>query len=308
MKKFKVAIFGSTWHIAKWIIDCLWNSHSCELFLFSRKPAEVVKFLKEKNIEWLSMRYEDFDSMSYDIIINCIWIWTPNNLSTSFYDQMIITEYYDQMILKYVFNNAHVKYINLSSWAVYNSDFTVPASEEFCSNIHVNQLKKSDCYGISKLNTECKHRVLDGFFIVDIRVFSYFSRYIDLNAWFLLSDIIKAIKTGSVLPTSNDEIFRDYISHFELSELIMSLINSKENINSSIDMKSSEPISNTQLLLFCKENFWLQYCISQRKINSITWIKKYYYSNYISSNRIWYIPSKSSLEIISQEMIALLEH
>lgn len=303
MNKIKVAILGATWHIARWIIDRFWVHSEYQLFLFSRKTKDVEMFLEKQNITWTCSNYIDFHIYSYDVIINCIWIGAPRNLRYSFYEQMKITEDYDWLILEYLFKWPDTLYINLSSWAVYNSSFQNFSNKNPSLDIHVNNLKRSDCYGISKLNSECKHRILEEFSIIDIRIFSYISRYIDLKSWFLLSDIVNAVNTDSLLFISNDEIFRDYVSHFELFDCIEWLIKSSKKMNFSIDISSTKPISKTELLLFCKDRFWLRFEYVEEEI-STTGIKKYYYpKNYY----IWYIPIRSSLEIIQSELSILLD-
>jgi hypothetical protein len=43
------------------------------------------------------------------------------------------------------------------------------------------------------MHAEAKHRALFNFSIVDVRVFNYFSHTQDMNARFLITDIVRAI-------------------------------------------------------------------------------------------------------------------
>jgi hypothetical protein len=55
------------------------------------------------------------------------------------------------------------------------------------------------------LHAEAKHRALFNFSIVDVRVFNYFSHTQDMNARFLITDIVRAIKNKiiSIITPSN---------------------------------------------------------------------------------------------------------
>ena len=64
---------------------------------------------------------------------------------------------------------------------LWEPDFSVPVDESTYSKWGINHISEADYYGIAKLNSEVKLRALKDLNIVDLRVFGYFSRFIDLE-------------------------------------------------------------------------------------------------------------------------------
>ena len=98
-----------------------------------------------------------------------------------------MTEYYDNLILDNLNKYQSTIYINISSGAVYGTDFKKPANSSFTTEIDVNNITTIEHYRIAKLNSEVKHRSLSDFKIIDLRIFGFFSRFIELEKDFLLS-------------------------------------------------------------------------------------------------------------------------
>jgi nucleoside-diphosphate-sugar epimerase len=94
---------------------------------------------------------------------------------------------------------------------------------------------------------EAKHRSLNSYRIVDLRVFGFFSAFIDLNSKYLLTDIIKHIKTGEIRHTSADNIVRDYVHPEDCLQLIKLCL--RENvINNVYDVYSLKPAAKFEIL------------------------------------------------------------
>ena len=296
-----IALLWSTWHIAKWLIYCFSQNVDHNLFLFSRSPDSTMWFLTEHNIDAEVFEYSVFHQHKYDVIINCIGIGAPLKLGDSHYQQMIISEIYDTMVIKYLDANNGVKYIYLSSGAVYNNSFLDPVSDMSVSQYSLNSPSIQEYYGVSKIYTEYKHRALAHLSIIDIRIFSYFSRFIDLNAWFFLSDVLASIKNKSILQVSNTPMNRDYIGHTELFDMIECFMSKKTIINIGLDWYSSKHISKEQVLNIFSQNFWLKYELINSNSQSPTGCKMNYYS---LSRRAWeygYVPIRSSEDILIDE-------
>ncbi len=302
----KIAILWATGHIAKWLISSFWSKKLYKLFLFSRSHTKIDEFLLIHNLTGTPLPYTEFPNHQYDVIINCIGIGTPSILQDSLYEQIKITEEYDDLILTYLLSNPGSRYIFLSSGAAYNTGFTEPVDDYSQAKYLLNTPEPSEYYGISKLYTEYKHRSLNHLFIVDIRLFSYFSRFIDLSAWFILSDIICAIKSNTVLKVSSDHMRRDYISHMELASLIESCIHSQDHINTAIDTYSRSPISKIEILDIFSRTYGFNYELISWPIRSPTWGKPNYYSQSHRAERYWYIPERSSAQILIDESKILL--
>ena len=137
-----------------------------------------------------------------------------------------VTLKYDQMALDYVRQHPDCRYIFLSSGAVYGSSFDKPVNEKTKATIAINNLQPQDWYALAKLQAECRHRSLPHLRIVDIRVFNYFSHTQDMEARFLITDILRAIRDKTVLQTSFDNIVRDFVHPTDLHQLIECIVSS----------------------------------------------------------------------------------
>ena len=298
----KIAILGATSHIANGLIYFLWTKKKYELFLFARNIDKLNSFLKSINCKNKAIWFESFNSLAYDVIINCVWIWSPAKLKDIGIEIFKITEHFDNMVLDYLSKNHSCLYINLSSWAIYWTSFDKSVGDWFLLDIDINHLTHQHNYLISKLNAEAKHRTLQGNNIIDLRLFSYFSRFIDPKSNFLLADIINAIKNKQILITSPENITRDYIGPEDLSNIVELCID-KFNINDSYDIYSASPITKFEILDFCKQKYWLEYTFSQDNISNIpTWQKNVYYSNNHKLQKLWYTPKNSSFDTIKKEL------
>lgn len=306
----KVIVLGATSHIAKNLIFYL--SKEYELILFARNTASVIKFLEkyiitDYNISVFNLDlFEDFGDKS-DVIINCIGFGTPDKVITAGYDLYRITERFDNLSIDYIFKNPETLFINLSSGAVYGTNFYSPACEKFKTEIDVNDIQTSDHYRMSKIYSESKHRLLKNLNIVDIRIFSFFSRFIDLNSSYLISDIINCIKNKTVFKTDGNDITRDFTSPEDLVQLVQLCIE-KQKINNVFDLYSKMPLTKFQLIEMMKEKFGLMFEIENTgfKMNP-TGLKKFYFSENYRAGEIGFNPRYSSLETVLLESEKILD-
>ena len=184
----KIAILGATGHIAKNLISNFKSLENHDLFLFARSDEKLNNFLKNINyrngIE--KIRLDGFANEKYDAVINCIGVGDPGKVKTIGPEIFRLTEYYDNFILDYLEDNNNCIYINFSSGAAYGTNFSKPADQNKYNEININNIGKKDNYGIVKLYFEAKHRSYEKFNIIDLRVFAFFSRYIDLNSKYFI--------------------------------------------------------------------------------------------------------------------------
>ena len=302
----KIAILGATSHVAKWLIYFLSRNKKHELFLFARNQEKTKEFLKSINSQSHNYWFEEFNNFTYEVIINCVWFWNPSKLKEAWIDVFRVNERFDNIVIDYLYWNKDVLYINFSSWATYWTDFKEPVDEWSMLKIDINNLNVNQNYLISKLNSETKHRTLKEFNIVDLRLFSYFSRFIDLESGFLLTDIINAIKNKKTLITSQDDIIRDYISFEDLWNIIELLIKNKKN-NICYDIYSLSPVKKFEILNFCKDKYGLDYKIISETIQAPTWAKNIYYSKYHLLENLWYKPIYTSIENIKNELKIIIK-
>jgi len=305
----KIAILGATGHIAKNLIYNFNKSDKYNLYLFARSAEKLDNFLKiinyDKKIEKIDL--SDFAGKKYDAIINCIGIGDPKKLKDAGPEIFRLTEYYDNFILDYLKNNNDCKYINFSSGAVYGRDFSSPANELKCCEININQMCDKDNYGIVKIYSEAKHRSYENLNIVDLRIFAFFSRFIDLNARYFITELISCIKIRKEFLTNNNNIVRDYVHPKDLFNLINICINIKK-INDVFDVYSLKPITKFEILNYFTENYGLKYKIEPGILGeNITGIKDNYYSINKKAKKVGYKPVYSSMDCIVEQSKAILD-
>lgn len=300
-KLLNIAILGSTGHIAKNLVVGLSSTNEYQLYLFARSKERLTSFLDENKIadHVHICEYEQFEEAAvYDVIINCIGIGNPQDLIYNPFNVFKITEQYDNKILQYLQITPTARYINLSSGAAYGSEFEMPATGDKHLNLNINNLSIKDYYGISKLNMEAKHRSLNNLKIIDLRVFGFFSAYIDLKSKFLLTDVIEHIRKGEILHTSSENIKRDYVHPEDFLRLVKFCFD--ENVQNDVyDVYSLKPATKFDILDYFANEHGLKYEIKINTENdSITGSKTNYYSLYDNALTIGYQPSYTSLQSI----------
>lgn len=308
MKQKNIAIFGSTGHIGKNLISFFIKNNDFKIFLFSRdiKKFESLKMIFSDTMSFNT--YDDFGKNEYDVIINCVGISNPNAFEKNSRSIFDTAEFYDTMVLDYLKNFPTTLYINLSSGAVFSGEFDKPVDDSSTYKFDVNGINKGEMYSISKMYLESKHRSLPDLNIVDLRIFGFFSRFIDVNAGFFMSELLQALKNKSEFVTDKKDFVRDYVNPKDFYDLTKNCIANKK-INDVFDVYSKEIISKFQILEECFNKFDLKFKLVE-KIESIspTGVKKNYYSLSRKAEKINYSPQFSSLETILNESSLFLEN
>lgn len=307
MKKSKIAILGSTSHIAKGLINNFLQSRELCLHLYTRSPDKVRSFIGAiecsiGNSYVIHEGYGEFPKYSYDVVINCVGVGTIKKLQGNFTLYFMVTEEYDNLVIDYLFNiSPDTLYICFSSGAVYGKNFSAPMEENTINSIRVNHIAKEDYYSIARLNSEAKHRSFKNLKIVDLRLFSYFSRFIDLADGYFITDVMDCILHKKMLVTDSMNIIRDYVHPEDLFSIIKKCMNAGK-INEAFDVSSSKPVEKKEILEYFSAKYGLKYIIS-RSLNhvSATGSKNIYYSAYNNASKIGYNPHFSSMDAILQE-------
>lgn len=303
-----IAILGATGHIAKGLTTQFLRTGMGNLVLYARSPERVREFLSTCDGSSRAEVREllDFPAGNHDVLINCIGVGRPSKLLAEGESIFRITETHDNLIIDYLRKYPRSLYLNMSSGAVYGTDFATPAGDKTTASIDINHLAPDDWYGIAKLHAEAKHRALPDLRIIDLRIFAYFSRFIDLQARFLLTDAINCIREKRVLDTGPENIVRDYLHPEDLYGLVMSCIESGPG-NDVFDACSKQPIAKFQALDFMARQYGLRYKIIEYvKPLTVTGLKMNYYSTSTRSSSIGYAPRYTSLDCIRIETDALL--
>ncbi len=293
-----IAILGATSQIAKDLIISFSEHTNYDCVLFSRDVARVDKQFLDLNIkiEYLNLTYDAFSEHdSYDVIINFVGVGDPATAKKMGADIFAITDHYDNLALNYLKVHPDCKYMFISSGAVYGGNFETPVNESSQATININNLKETDWYAIAKLYAEAKHRALSDYSIIDVRVFNYFSHTQDMNARFLITDIVSAIKNKQVLKTSSVNIIRDFISPPDFFQLIACIL-SAPKMNKPIDCYTKAPVDKFTLLDACKKKYGLSYEIVDGVGVNATGNKVNYYSLYKVRDSFFFEPRFTSLE------------
>lgn len=301
----RMAILGATSQIAKDLVLSFSRLNDHELTLFARRPEVVTQWLSDVG---LSGRYAvaDFGVLDsagdFDALLNFVGVGDPAQAAAMGSAILDVTLVYDEMALKYVRQHPECRYIFLSSGAAYGSGFEAPADINTKAAIAINKLKPQDWYGVAKLYAECRHRALPHLPIIDIRVFSYFSRTLDSSARFFMADILRAVRNKSVLKTSSDPIVRDFLHPSDFHKLVDAVLTAGAE-NAAVDCYTRAPVEKSSLLAAMQENFGLRYEVTDELVSvNATGNKPHYYSLNTRAADFGYQPTLTSLQGVVQEM------
>ncbi len=296
----KIAILGATSQIAKDLIVSFSTRQNNKLHLFARRPDDVTKWLNNVGLSdrYLIDDFSVFGIQEFDAIINFVGVGNPSHTAVMGASIFDITLQYDELALNYLHQHSKCRYIFLSSGAAYGSSFDNPVDIETKATININSLQPQDWYAVAKLHAETRHRSLPHLPIVDIRVFNYFSSTQDMNARFLIADIMRAIRDKTVLKTTAEYIVRDYIGPADFQQLV-SLILKSPPMNGAIDCYTKAPIDKPTLLASMQEEFGLRHELMETDITiNATGKKPHYYSLSRRAEDFGYQPEFTSLENI----------
>lgn len=304
----KIGILGATSQIAKDLIVSFLTNTENKFHLFARRPDVARNWL---NNIGLSGRYliDDFSAFGiqeFDAIINFVGVGNPEKVAAMGASIFDVTLKYDELALNYLRQHPTCRYIFLSSGAAYGSNFDEPVNAKTKAIIDINKLQPQDWYGVAKLQAESRHRSLANLSIVDIRLFNYFSKSQDIEARFLIADILRAIRDNSSLKVSSDNNRRDYLHPSDFYQFVYKIL-AAPKINIALDCYSKAPIEKFNLLAMMREQFGLHYEISESNtIVNATGNKPYYYSMNKLAGDFGYLPTLTSTECIINETNAIL--
>jgi len=306
----RIAILGAKSQIAKDLIISFSQHTDYHCMLFSRSPKKVATWLQsiDKECLYQPKGYLGFSGGDYDAIINFVGVGDPacaKAMGASIFDT---TYQYDQLALDYLKAHPECRYIFLSSGAVYGDVFSKPVDKSSVAEVPINHLDSTNWYMIAKQYAEARHRALSEYGIIDIRVFNYFSHTQDIDARFLITDIVRAIRDGSSLKTSPENIVRDFLHPSDFYQLICCLLKSPRE-NAVVDCYSNKPVDKMTLLAVMQEEFDLSYEISSETSVTVnaTGCKAHYYSLNRRAEYFGYKPDYSSIECILNEANIMID-
>lgn len=307
-----IAVLGATSAIARDLIRC-GAARGDAFALFARRPEAVSAFLAEAALPptWSRGDLSDFSASpagAFKAVLNFVGVGDPARAKSMGPLILSATLDVDRIVLAYLRRSSQTPYVFASSGAVYGPVFDRPADEATPALVKINAVTSDDYYGVAKLHAEVTHRAAVGFTILDLRIFSYVSRHLDPDGRFLINDIVRAIRSRTVLKTSRAQIWRDYIHPSDLQALFDACINAPPGTNQPIDAYSRAPIDKLSLLELARQRFGLRYAFNDSEQGvSATGAKPFYYSTNRGAATFGYTPTRSSAEAIVEEIGALVQ-
>jgi len=305
----RIAILGATSQIAKDLIVSFSNEKDKQLHLFARRPDDVTKWLNDVGLSerYLVDDFGAFGTQEFDAILNFVGVGNPAQAAAMGASIFDVTFQYDELALNYVRQHPECRYIFLSSGAVYGSSFDAPVDARTKATIAINNLQPQGWYAVAKLHAECRHRSLAHLPIVDIRVFNYFSHTQDMDARFLITDIVRAIRDKTVLMTSTDYMMRDFIGPDDFHQLVNAILTSPAT-NDVVDCYTKAPVDKPTLLAAMQLQFGLQYELVQATTGvNATGSKPHYYSLNRHAENFGYVPALNSIQGLVIELIEIFQ-
>jgi nucleoside-diphosphate-sugar epimerase len=304
-----IAILGATSQIARDLIVSFSAEEKQHLHLFARRPDEVNKWLLSVGLagRYPVDNFSEFAKQEFDVVINFVGVGNPAQavaMGNSIFD---VTLRFDEIVLDYLKTHPACRYLFLSSGAAYGSNFNEPANRNTIATVAINNLAPHEWYGVAKLHAECRHRARPELPIIDIRVFNYFSRTQDIEARFLITDILRAIRDNTVLKTSSEYIVRDFLHPSDFYGLVSALL-AAPPVNAAVDCYSRAPIDKPTLLAAMQEKFGLQYEVIETAAGvNATGSKTHYYSLSRKASDFGYQPILNSLDGVLIEFSEMLK-
>ncbi len=265
-------------------IKCHLHLTGCDQSEEYKRILNIDEFIKSEN--------------EFDAIVNCIGFGTPEKVAAAGLAIYRLTDSIDEVCLNKLEKFPNTTYVNFSSGAVYGT-----SHDDFIGNdpvfiMHLNKPDTTDHYRLAKLHCERKHRAWGSASIVDLRLFNFFSEYINPDSNYLACEILRCIRNGQVMNTNPVNIVRDFVHPSDLATLVFMAANSK-GINIAVDVYSRESVRKFTLLDAIKRKWNFHYAVTDNLSQSPTGQKEFYASGNKTTEQIWgYKPVWSSLESI----------
>jgi nucleoside-diphosphate-sugar epimerase len=302
-----VAILGASSQLARDLV--LSMEHGYALQLYARDTAALQAWVDAGPARGRAtvLPYADYGRHDHEAVINFVGVGDPARAAAMGASIFDITHEFDQLALKGLDSHPGRRYIFLSSGAAYGHAFQQPVDGRTLAAVPINAFGPQDWYGAAKLHAECRHRARTADAITDLRVFNYFSRSQDLSARFFVTDMLRALRDGTVMHTSPDAMVRDYLHRQDFYQLVDCVLRGPAG-NRAIDCYTRAPVDKATLLAAMAERFGLRYEIDQglaAPVNA-TGAKPHYYSQQRLAADLGYQPAYASLDTVTSETAAIL--
>jgi nucleoside-diphosphate-sugar epimerase len=307
-----IAILGSTSHVAKATMEFLRRQAS--LTHVARDQQRVRNHLEQfgyanDSEQHRILTFAEFATSNIvcDAIINCVGFGTPEKVAAAGLDLYRLTDRMDELCLSYLERNPRTVFVNLSSGAVYGTAHEALIGPAAVFIMELNQPRESDHYRLAKLHCERKHRAWQSASIIDLRLFSFFSRHIDLSSRYLICEIVRSIREHRPLVTGANDIVRDFVHPEDLADLMLRSARGI-GINVAVDVFSRAALKKSELLAVAATRFGLEIVVEQQDVSaSPTGTKSFYASgNNVATQVVGYSPRWTSIDAVIEQMALVI--
>jgi len=299
----RIAILGATGHIGT-ALSHHYAGCDVTLDLYSRSPertaARVAAWKPRARINHLSLSSLDFSAA--DIVINALGAGEPRRLQALGTEILTLTLRWEEIIARALDGNPSALYVFLSSGAIYGRLVEGPAKLDSKTSFYVNNIPPEDAYKLAKFVAEVGHRARPFRRTIDIRLFGFVSRFLDLNGGYFLSELFSALVQGRIFNTAAEDMMRDYVGTEELAALIACCA-LHSTINLALDIYSSHPVHKFELLKQL-ERLGLRWKVDASIAPHPERVS--YASNYDFAKTFGYSPKRSAADIVEQVALQLI--
>ena len=284
----KTAIWGATGHIGRALYE-EFTANGLDVTAYVR-DTEKAKRLGIDNPYPL-----DSFNNRYDILINALA--ADDNAGTLLFETL---ELNDWRMIRYAQANPGCLCVNFSSGTVYG-DFTNAATKTTSTQITPNDISTGGRYALVKLLCEQRHKAY-ALKIVDIRIFAFYSKFMDITKPFFMADLLRGVLTDTEIQISPGNFYRDFIAPSDLYDLI--ILCRSQGFTGALDAYSLKPVSKYEILELFKSKYGLKYSTGE-SWSSATGDKHRYYSNYKAAEFLGFQPKFTALSVIETQTDAL---
>ncbi len=309
--KLRIAILGATGHIGRSLLHEYAKPGGPSVLAYARRPEALAADRRALgDAAFTALPIDDFGATSADVVINCVGAGDPARVRDLGAGLFALTADFDGRALDFLAAEPRRLYVNMSSGAVYGTDFQEPARRDSTIERSVNRIEPADFYGIVKRHAEARHRAHGGLNIVDIRVFNYVSRFLNREGRLFIVDLVNALLDGRELATMAENAIRDYATPRQLMAMIDGVIRrwqaAKGPVNAALDLYTDAPVAKFDLLTAAQQAFGLRWRItSNANVVAATGAKSVYYSENHAAADWGYRPDGRAIDGVMTTLSAL---
>lgn len=280
-----IAILGATGYIGLSLARAYAVSGR-PLALFARNPERLAAEAWPATVSRHAI--ESFTGEPYDLVVNCLGAGDPARVAALGDAIGDVTQRWDEAILASL--PAQGRYVFLSSGIVHAAA--------------TNPDTAASPYAAAKLAAERRHRERADCAILDIRVFGYADRAIDLRSRFFLAELARSVVERTVFRTTRADMIRDYAGVDELATLIERW-QAAGAPNLPLDLYTAAPVEKLRLLEEARRRYGLVIEYVDSVQEGTTGAKPVYAATARDAERLGYVPTRDALTVVLEVLEAI---